>query len=166
MDHALSEVIEPIGKMPTIGGLNMIRLGLLISLILVLTMACKSSNPQIYQGVEIKLVSLQRMASFQQGLATLRPTRPGDEIALIQVEFKSTSGQKELKLNHSEMIVTDAQGAKHNPSEDLTFTLNDKSPLPWDIGFPVPKGAQLKTLELGGTKFDLTNVPAMQSPSP
>lgn len=144
----------------------MIRLGLLISVILVSMMACKSSNPQVYQGVEIKLVALQRMASLQQGSSVLRPTNRGDEIALIQVEFKSTSGPKELKLNHSEMTITDAQGAKHNPSEDLTFTLSDKSALPWDIGFAVPKGAQLKTLELGGAKFDLTNVPATQSPSP
>lgn len=138
----------------------------LIGLILVPSMACKSSNPQIYQGVEIKLVSLQRRESLQQGVSVLRPTSPGDEIALIKVEFKSTSGPKELKLDHSEMTITDAQGAKHNPSEDLTFTLSDKSALPWDIGFAVPKGAQLKTLELGGTKFDLTNVPATQSPSP
>ncbi len=131
-----------------------------IGLILVLSMACKSSNPQVYQGVEIKLVALQRMASFQQGSSVLRPKSPGDEIALIQVEFKSTSGPKELKLDHSEMTITDAQGAKHNPAEDLTFTLSDKSALAYDIGFPVPKGAQLKTLELGGAKFDLTNVPA------
>lgn len=160
-----SQISEPTAVSVMARG-NMIRLGLLISVILLPTMACKSSNPQTYQGVEIKLIGVRRMASFQQGTAILRPTSPGDEIAVIQVEFKSTSGPKELKLNHSEMSITDAQDAKHNPAEDLTFTLSDKSALPWDIAFVVPKNGQLKTLELAGAKFDLTDVPATQSPSP
>jgi hypothetical protein len=136
-----------------------------VVIVLLLVAACtRYPTQQVYQGVDIKVVSIERMSEWKQGMmSTTRPRNPGDDVAVVHLEFRSTGGQKQIKFDHSEIVLIDSQGNKHNAEEDLTFTVGGGQPLPWEIAFAVPKVAGLKTLQLGGARFDVENIKLAQS---
>ena len=140
-----------------------------VVIVLPILAACtRYPTQQVYQGVDIKVASIERMNEWKQGMmSTTVPRNPGDDVAVIHLEFKSTGGQKQIKFDHSEIVLIDSQGNKHKAEEALTFTVGGDKPLPWEIAFAVPKVAGLKTLQLGGARFDLEKIkPAQKTEQP
>ena len=116
---------------------------------------CGSSRTQKHAGVEIKLLSISRMAEYQVGMQRAVARGPDNEIAVVQVEF-SPAGASTLKLPATECELKDTNGNTYLSDMDLDFGLGSgERVMVWDLTFAVPKTASLKSLRVGTAVFDL-----------
>lgn len=127
--------------------------------ILVALVACADSRTKQHAGVNVRLVSISRMAEVHNGMmGSLRPKDPNDEIAVVKLEI-SPAGSMKVKLPAKECELKDTEGKSHFSDGDMDFTLGGKdSKMAWDFNFAVPKTASLDTLRIGTATFKLGGV--------
>lgn len=120
--------------------------------------ACSSSRTKHHAGVDIKLLSVSRMAEYQAGMQRTFAKGPDQEVAVVQVEFSSAGGTS-LKLPANECELKDTSGNSYRSDMDMDFSLGGgERVMVWDFTFAVPKTASLNSLRLGSAEFDLGGV--------
>lgn len=118
-----------------------------------------ASNPQTFQGLEMRVTKIERAGSASlrdcpPGTNTVNAvTRPGEQFALVTIAFKVGPGFKPAPMKRPS--VTDAADKSYLTAS----TFVDVGSVPeYSCTFPfrVPDGTKLKALHIESATFDLS----------
>ena len=120
--------------------------------------ACGPGRTKSHSGVDMRLLSVARMAEYQYGGERTHVRGPDDELAVVQVEF-SAVGSSKLKLSASECELRGVGGQTYQTDTSLELTLGGgDNTMVWDFVFAVPKTAVLESFRLASATFDLGGI--------
>ena len=120
--------------------------------------AIKDLPPQSWQGIEVKVLSVEAKGSpYTKKSENLTcSAKEGSEVMVAEISFKPQSQTGLVSAPLLRLVLEDAAGKQYEsfgmPPIGPDSMIKNKA---WEFCFEVPKGAELKTLRVADLSFDL-----------
>ncbi len=123
----------------------------------------EAAYQMVQDGLEAKLLGLDKFKEYHQGSTAHRPKAKGFEVVRLQVEVRPSGPYREIKLATTDQELIDSDGRRYTGAIDFKFSEWVGKPMRIEILFAAPRNANLKTFRLGSASFEISSLIAAKN---